>query len=345
VSLDLDFDPGQQAIAAAVAGFCAERCSDEIVKAAGGGLPRDLWRELAELGVLGLATPHGEGGALEVVAAVESLGRAVFPGPLVASFLATQVLPDPERAEIAAGARIVSAGVPPLMPWAACADLLLEIDGDAVFPCQPLCEVEPVEMLGGEPWGRVRLERGSPLPSARRGLLLSRIVLAAQLGAMGSRLVEDASAHAAVRKQFGVPIGDFQAVAHPLADCTIQLAAAATLARAAAFHFDAGRLDEARVYAASAQLSACRASVEAAYVCHQVFGAIGITLGGPVFHISRRIRLLASQPPTAASARSDLLALSEVAAPLRCSAADAATEGRGGRARPRAGIGNGGARA
>jgi alkylation response protein AidB-like acyl-CoA dehydrogenase len=203
-------------------------------------------------------------------------------------------------------------------------------------------------MLGGEPWGRVRLERGSPLALARRGLLLSRIVLAAQLGAMGSRLVEDASAHAAVRKQFGVPIGDFQAVAHPLADCSIQLAAAATLARAAAFHFDAGRLDESRVYAASAQLSACRASVEAAYVCHQVFGAIGITLEGPVFHISRRIRLLASQPPTAASARSDLLALSEVAAPLRCSAADAGTEGREGRegrARPRAGIGNGGARA
>jgi hypothetical protein len=213
------------------------------------------------------------------------------------------------------------------MPWAASADIFLEIDfseidlleiGEGqVFSCRPLGEVEPVEMLGGEPWGRVRLERGAALPSGRQGLILSRIVLAAQLGAMGMRLVEDASAHAAVRKQFGVPIGDFQAVAHPLADCSMQLAAAATLARAAAFHFDAGRLDEARVDAAAAQLSACRAAVDAAHVCHQVFGAIGITLEGPVFHISRRIRLLASQSPTGESARSELLAYSELAAPLR----------------------------
>ncbi len=325
MSLDLDFDAGQQAIASAVAGFCAERCRDETVKARAREFPRDLWRELAELGVFGLGTPHGEGGALEIVAAVESLGRAVFPGPLVASFLATQVLPDPDCAEIAAGVRIVSAGVPPLMPWAASADIFLEIGEGQVFPCRLLGEVEPVEMLGGEPWGRVRLERGAALPSSRQGLILSRIVLAAQLGAMGTRLVEDASAHAAVRKQFGVPIGDFQAVAHPLADCSMQLAAAATLARAAAFHFDAGRLDEARVDAASAQLSACRAAVDAAHVCHQVFGAIGITLEGPVFHISRRIRLLASQPPTGESARRELLAYSEVAAPLRCSGA--ATEG------------------
>jgi alkylation response protein AidB-like acyl-CoA dehydrogenase len=336
MSLDLDFDAGQQAIASAVAGFCAERCRDETVKASAREFPRDLWRELAELGVFGLGTPHGEGGALEIVAAVESLGRAVFPGPLVASFLATQVLPDPDCAEIAAGVRIACAGVPPLMPWAASADIFLELDfpeigslesdfleiGEGqVFPCRPLGEVEPVEMLGGEPWGRVSLERGTALPLGRQGLILSRIVLAAQLGAMGTRLVEDASAHAAVRKQFGVPIGDFQAVAHPLADCSMQLAAAATLARAAAFHFDAGRLDEARVDAASAQLSACRAAVDAAHVCHQVFGAIGITLEGPVFHISRQIRLLASQPPTGESARAELLACSEVAAPLRRRAA------------------------
>jgi hypothetical protein len=38
-----------------------------------------------------------------------------------------------------------------------------------------------------------------------------------------------------------------------------------------------------------------------------VFGAIGITLEGPVFHLSRRIRQLASQSPSRSSARNRLL--------------------------------------
>jgi hypothetical protein len=38
-------------------------------------------------------------------------------------------------------------------------------------------------------------------------------------------------------------------------------------------------------------------------VCHQVFGAIGVTLEGPAFHISRRIRQLASRSPGHASLR------------------------------------------
>ena len=49
-----------------------------------------LWRELAALGVLALATPEGDGGALELVAALEALGDGVFPGPLPATFFATR---------------------------------------------------------------------------------------------------------------------------------------------------------------------------------------------------------------------------------------------------------------
>jgi hypothetical protein len=37
------------------------------------------------------------------------------------------------------------------------------------------------------------------------------------------------------------------------------------------------------------------------HVCHQVFGAIGITLEGPAFHVSRRIRQLAAWPGEAAA--------------------------------------------
>ena len=60
---------------------------------------------------------------------------------------------------------------------------------------------------------------------------------------------------------------------------------------------DAAGRARARASAAAARLSAGRAAIAAAHTCHQLFGAIGITLEGPVFHVSRRIRQLVSQQP------------------------------------------------
>ena len=68
-------------------------------------------QKLAELGVLAIGTPEGDGGAKEIAAAMAALGQAVFPGPLVASFFATQVLPEKQRCAVAAGQAIVSIGV------------------------------------------------------------------------------------------------------------------------------------------------------------------------------------------------------------------------------------------
>ena len=307
MSLDLAFDDGQQAIADAVRQFCADRCDDDVVKSTSGSFPRELWSALAELGVLGVLSPEAEGGALECIAAVESLGRAAFPGPLGATFVATQLLEGRECARVASGEAIVCLGVPPLLPWGSEADVFLELGDERVFRAQPAAPLRPVETLGGEPWARGDLERGEELAHGAVGWVVLRLVLAAQSAALGQRLVEDASAHARVRKQFGRPIGDFQAVAHPLADCSMRLAAAGSLARAAAFHFDVGETDAAGRFAAAAHLSASAASLEAAHVCHQVFGAVGITLEGPVFHLSRRIRQLASQAPSQSSSRQRLL--------------------------------------
>ena len=89
MGLDLQLDDLQQAVADAVAQFCRDRCDDDTVKAAAGSFPSELWKGLSELGVLALSTPEGDGGALELVAALESLGAAVFPGPLPATFFAT----------------------------------------------------------------------------------------------------------------------------------------------------------------------------------------------------------------------------------------------------------------
>ena len=51
----------------------------------------------AELGVLGLATPEGGGTVTTIAAAMEALGSANAPGPLVETFVAVQLL-DERRA-------------------------------------------------------------------------------------------------------------------------------------------------------------------------------------------------------------------------------------------------------
>jgi len=296
LSLDLAFDDTQQAVADATARFCAERCPEAVVRESAGTLSRALWRELAELGVLALATPEGDGGAREMVAALESLGAAVFPGPLPATFLAAQVLDGDERACVASGEWIVSLGAPPLMPFAPLADCFLALDGGKLRRAQPRGTVVAVDTLGGEPWGRVELELGAPLDAGTRAWALHDTALAAYAAAAGQALVLATAEHARTRTQFGRAIGEFQAVAHPLADARIRLDAATTLARIAAHAWDTGAGD-LRARAAVARLSAARGALAAAYTCHQLFGALGITLEGPVFHVSRRIRQLASQPP------------------------------------------------
>jgi len=86
-------------------------------------------------------------------------------------------------------------------------------------------------------------------------------------------------------------------VAHPLADSVIRLDASAALARSAAFALDTGAGD-AMVALLRARASADRAAVAAAQTCHQVFGALGVSLEGPVFNYSRRMLQAASLPPT-----------------------------------------------
>jgi hypothetical protein len=203
---------------------------------------------------------------------------------------------------------VVALGAPPLLPFAPVAQVFVELDGERAWLARPAGAIEPVATLGGEPWGRVALARAGELGDTARAHALHDLALAAFAAAAAQRLVDDTVEHARTRRQFGRAIGEFQAVAHPLADCAMQVAGARGLARAAAFRFDRGELGAARELAAAARLSAVRAGLATAHTSHQIFGAIGITLEGPLFHVSRRLRQLASQPPGDGPAREALLA-------------------------------------
>jgi hypothetical protein len=237
----------------------------------------------------------GESGARELVAACEALGAAAAPGPFVATVIALRLLPEPERAAVASGRSLAAVGEPPLLPWAGAASAFVWLADGRAWHASPKRPVERVEALGGEPWGRVGLARGAELPGAAAALAAGRLACAALLSAAGGRALELAAEHARTRRQFGRAIGEFQAVAHPLAAAWIRISAAQMLARAAAHQADGGA-DEAPALAAGAWLSARRAALAAVLRAHQTFGAAGITLDGPLFAFTQRVRAWASLP-------------------------------------------------
>jgi alkylation response protein AidB-like acyl-CoA dehydrogenase len=288
LALNLTFDADSVAIADSVSRFCAQQMGD-------GTFTRDLWKSLADLGVLALAAEPDVREFCHIVAACEALGRAGFPGPLAATFFATGLLPS-ERAEaLIDGSTLVSLGTPPLMPWGTVADLFIALDGDGAR----LIEVQatkPVATLGGEQWARVDVTRAEALGPWRPALHRYELSLAAyQVGAAQS-LLERTATHARDRKQFGQSIGEFQGVALPLGEVATRIAAARTLVLVAAQRLDADDKDGPAL-AVAARCLAGRASRELGYLAHQTFGAFGVTRDGPVFGLSRRFQQWAVQVP------------------------------------------------
>jgi alkylation response protein AidB-like acyl-CoA dehydrogenase len=146
------------------------------------------------------------------------------------------------------------------------------------------------------------------LGPARGAIAIADVALAAYLAGCGDFLLRNVAAYAADRVQFRKPIGSFQSVAHPLADCFVQLTSARTLARLGAHAIDNG-LPAASVAAATARLSATRAALHTALQAHQTYGAMGFTVEGPIGSRSARIRQLSLFPPGLDDARGALLSV------------------------------------
>ena len=79
------------------------------------------------------------------------------------------------------------------------------------------CEVPAEQLLGQQDQGWVQL---------MAGLNTERLILAATMLGIGQRAFDDALAYAKERKQFGRPIGSFQALQHRFADLATDLEAA-----------------------------------------------------------------------------------------------------------------------
>src|SRR5262245_10821483 len=93
--IDFGLSDEQEALQRSAREFLARECPPALVRETArsdDGVPRDLYRKMAELGWMGLIVPEKENGlglgALDLVLVLEELGRVAAPGP----FLATQLL-------------------------------------------------------------------------------------------------------------------------------------------------------------------------------------------------------------------------------------------------------------
>jgi 3-oxochol-4-en-24-oyl-CoA dehydrogenase len=268
---------------------------------------------LTDLGLFGVAVPEdcgGAGGSIEdLCAMVEEAAKALVPGPIATTALATLVIADPQLcAALASGERTAgmaldgevafdgsraSGAVPRVL--GASEDttdgLLLVPAGGKWLVVDPAANdaagTVTVESLKAtdfsRPLARVVLTSAPATVldvSADRVENLAATVLSAEAAGIARWTLDTAVAYAKVREQFGKPIGSFQAIKHLCAEMLCRAeqvaVAAADAARAAGDDGDDSdrQLSIAAAIAAGIGIEAVKANVKD---CIQVLGGIGIT--------------------------------------------------------------------
>ncbi|WP_189950143.1 acyl-CoA dehydrogenase family protein [Streptomyces alanosinicus] len=259
----------QRALKAGVRELLERRFGREAVRRAvdtPGRLDRELWRALGDAGFFALRLPERAGGVglglAEAVLVFEEAGRALLPGPLVATHLAAGTVPG-----AAGGETVVTAVDGELVEWLDEADTVLG-DAQAALPLRSLDPLTPLH--------RVPDARGVAAADPVAVLLTA----AEQLGT-AVRVGELAVQHARTREQFGQPIGAFQAVKHLCADLLARTEIARVAVYAAAVTADPADI-------AAARLLADEAAVRGARDCLQVHGGMGFTWEADVhLHLKR----------------------------------------------------------
>jgi hypothetical protein len=238
---------------------------------------RKVWEQLANLGVTALAVSEKFDGIdahpVDLVVALERLGRWCMPGPVTESIaVAPVLLADDERSgELASGELIATVAMPPQAPRAVDADtaglvLLATADGvtegaageghQSVDPSRRLYDVTPT----GQAWNA----------DVNRAYEFGALATAAQLVGAAEALRDAAVDYAKQRSQFGRAIGSYQAIKHKLADVHIAIELARPLVYGAALTLASRDVSAAKAAASEAGLLAGRAAL-------QTHGAIGFT--------------------------------------------------------------------
>ncbi|HLS77348.1 MAG TPA: acyl-CoA dehydrogenase family protein [Nocardia sp.] len=287
---------------------------------------RALIGQLAEQGVLGLAIGERYDGAeaepVDLVVAFVELGRAAAAGPLTESAAAVpallQSLSDTDPAQrwlpgIAAGETLATVafaepGGRAVAVDADAAEVVLLVSGDTLSlgtPGAAVRSIDPARGLFAVEAGEVVAQGEQVRAAGARAFDAGVLASAAQQLGAGRALLHAATEYAKQRKQFGKPIGEFQAVKQRLADVLIGLDLAEPLLYRAALTFD----EPTRSRDVSAAAVACdEAAYAAARAALQVHGAIGYTAEYDLSLWLTRVTALRSAWGTAAAHRARIAA-------------------------------------
>ena len=288
--MDLELSEDQQAILQAVGALLEQHAGVEraVELAASGSYDAELDSALLESGFRDVALAP-ETGPLEAVLLSEAVARS---GGVIS--FAADVLVAPALLGKAVEGPVALAAAPVRGPirFGAHARTLLVVDADEarIATLEP-GDAKRVRSSFGYPMGRVAagaLKRAESLGPGSARTLRSwwRVALAAEtVGAMQGCL-DVTVAYLKERRQFGRPIGSFQAVQHRLAECAVMLEGARWLTYLAAWH--GAPAEAAATAAAYAAASAGRVFGET----HQLSGAIGFTREHDLHVWSMRLQAL-----------------------------------------------------
>ena len=287
--MNFDLDADERALQEGIRELCRGRITLERLRAAGDHVEGTIVRELADAGVfaLRLLTEEGGigGGMTHAVVVNEELGRALVPGPLVATQLAAGRIPGAADGHQLVGS-VERSRRPTVVGHLADLAVLVVVDDEGLWqtdpamlagvtPDRPLDPLTPVTHVADLPQG----DRLGGADDAHRWRQEHRTLTAAFLLGIALATTDLAVAYATQREQFGRLIGSFQAVKHLCADMLTRAEVARAAVYAAAVLLDdpqAGGDEQDRAVHAAALLAA-DAAERNGKACVQVHGGMGFT--------------------------------------------------------------------
>ena len=133
-------------------------------------------------------------------------------------------------------------------------------------------------------------EVGLGFMSAMKFLNAGRAYIGAQCLGMAEHCLDSAVAHAKTRTAFGKPLGKFQGVAFPLAECKADIEAMRWLTYHLAWSIDQG--EQPMLDASVVKLYDTEKAYAVADKCLQALGGMGLLKEGPIEHVLRHLRML-----------------------------------------------------
>jgi alkylation response protein AidB-like acyl-CoA dehydrogenase len=306
--MDFDLSEDQREIKRTARDLLAARSPWEAVRRAaeGGAYDPALWTELAELGWPGIAVAEEHGGqglgGVELAVLLEELGYACAATPFLSTAAAAAAIQAEGTSDqrrrwlpgLASGELTAGIGTRALATDAGDAAVLVLLDGDrAELVAHDDADVEPVETVDPtRRYARIRDSSGRGEPLGEGGPTAHRLhaAIAAEVVGVSQRALDMTVEYVKQRKQFGVPVGGFQAVSHRCAEMLLQTETARSTAYFAAWaaDADADRLPEAAALAAAAAAEGGRGVTASAIQAH---GGIGFTWEADVHWLYKRAQL------------------------------------------------------